>query len=466
MNSHNKRTLKILFGTLPVLMKYIKELSIISLILCVFSIYAHSQTKEKISDKKFSKKELQSDFLQLQKSIENNFPAMYEFTSKSEYNELVNNQYYLIQDSLSLTDFYNICSPVVAKLGSGHSSINYPRIFFRESIMKFFPAKIYWENEKLIVTKMFGKENLPAGSEIIKINDKPVSEIYNTIYNSVPSYGLNKSFISSAIHQRFFMYYVYHFGFYETFKIEFKSPESAKVKEMNIASVEIDFSKKSEQFENNELDSLSLKIIEGNGTAYLYVPTFAYHRNNKVFKDYIDSTFTQIAKNGIKNLIIDLRGNDGGDPFCSAYLLSFLINEPTIYFAGKYRTKPFDYDTLSLPVQPKKNSFTGKLYVLIDGLSFSSTGHLAALIKYHELGVLVGEETGSTYMCYADTDNYLLDNTQLRLRISRAKRCVAVEGFPIDEGVIPDYEIKPNIKDIIEKKDIVLNYTLDLIENE
>ncbi len=444
-------------------MKKVKIVFLVSIFIYAFAFSTKSQTTEKISEKKFTKIELQKDFNQLQKLIEDNFTALYEFNTEEDFDNFRKKQYEQIKDNLTLRDFYNICSPIVAKIGCGHTSISYPRQYFGESSMKFFPIKISWVDDKLFVVKNVGKETISPKSEILTINKVPVADIYKKISNSISADGLNQSFIKSVFNQRFFYYYVLTYGFYEKFEIAYKKPNSNSTNEMSVDAIKIDFSKYSDLFPDNALLSLSFNINKPNEAAYIKVPNFAFYKNPQVFKNYIDSCFTVIKDKKINNLVVDLRGNDGGDPFCSSYLFSYLISTPTPYFAGKYRTKPFDYDTLALPIKPKENNFTGNLFVLADGLCYSSTGHLLALIKYHKLGKIVGQEAGSNYMCFGDTESFTLKNTKINLRVSRAKRCVAVEGFTIKNGIIPDYEIKTSIDDLIENKDVVLENTMKLI---
>mgnify|MGYP001814917250 CR=1 FL=1 len=52
------------------------------------------------------------------------------------------------------------------------------------------------------------------------------------------------------------------------------------------------------------------------------------------------------AHKGIDRLILDLRGNGGGDPFCASYLWAYLEPEALPYFEDHYGK----YDTLANPV--------------------------------------------------------------------------------------------------------------------
>jgi C-terminal processing protease CtpA/Prc len=99
----------------------------------------------------------------------------------------------------------------------------------------------------------------------------------------------------------------------------------------------------------------------------------------------MDRSFREIKEKGIKNLILDLRGNDGGDPFCSVILYSYLMKEPAPYFAESYGK----YADLAKPVAPAENRFTGNLYTLLDGRCGSTNGHFCALLKYHRVGKFV-----------------------------------------------------------------------------
>lgn len=40
---------------------------------------------------------------------------------------------------------------------------------------------------------------------------------------------------------------------------------------------------------------------------------------------------------------------------------------------------------------------------------------------------------------------------------------MAVPGYPKDRGIIPDYPVSPTIEDLLNDKDSVMEFTIDLI---
>ena len=88
---------------------------------------------------------------------------------------------------------------------------------------------------------------------------------------------------------------------------------------------------------------LNIDIREEMSTAVMAISHFAYYNSHDKFFGFINDAFEKINQSGIKNLIIDLRRNDGGGA--------------------------------------------------------STTGHLCSLLKYNKIGTFIGEETGGTYAC-------------------------------------------------------------------
>jgi hypothetical protein len=108
------------------------------------------------------------------------------------------------------------------------------------------------------------------------------------------------------------------------------------------------------------------------------------------------------------------------------------------------------------------NVFTGELFVLIDGGSFSSTGHLVALLKYHGAGTFIGTETGGSYACNDASEAHSLKHTGLQLGLPRMTFQVAAAGLTKGRGILPDHEIEATIDDLLAGGDPVLEKAIEL----
>ena len=212
-------------------------------------------------------------------------------------------------------------------------------------------------------------------------------------------------------------------------------------------------------YKNFNHPSLTLELLEDINTAVLTIPSFIFYDRVDYFTNFLDSSFSEIKNKNIENLILDLRGNDGGDPFCAVPLFSYLEYEPVKYFAEEYgRYADF---AKRIPLAP--NHFTGSLYTIVDKHCGSTTGHFCALLKYHKIGKLVGSEGGSTYKCNAKVDEFALKNTHMIVNIARQTYTAAVKNMDKTKGVEPDYKVEQTYKDFLNGKDTVMEFILKQI---
>jgi C-terminal processing protease CtpA/Prc len=269
--------------------------------------------------------------------------------------------------------------------------------------------------------------------------------------------GNNQHFKTAALESCFQYYYANHYGVPEEFRFEYRTRKNGDILEAVAPAIPCT----GINYSNKEPKDLTIKVFPENSTAVLTIDSFVYYgEKNKIFFDFVDMAFSRIEDENIKNVILDLRGNGGGDPFCASYLWSYLEREAQPYFAEPYGK----YAELSKPIEQADNHFAGELYILIDGSNFSTTGHFCSLLKYHEVGTFIGTETGSTYTCNAAVKVFPLKNTKIGLKIATGSFAAAVKGFPKDRGIIPEHKMSPTLEDLKKGKDTVLEYVLSLIE--
>jgi hypothetical protein len=408
----------------------------------------------------FSIEELKEDFIQLRRSLEELHCALYEYTSKEVFDSLFEYQFNQIDKPMEYTEFFNIVNPLLVKVGCMHTGIWMPGEFWKLGKNNFFPLQLELIEGKAVVSGYYSDtEQVPVGSVILKINSRPIDEIIIEVANSIISDAMNRQFQRAGFEKRFPLAYASIYGFPEEYTITYLLPEQKTKSTTKLIPADHESVRKI-VFKNFNSSPLTLKLFKEKNIAVLKVPTFSFYDRVEYFTNFIDSSFQKIKEENITNLILDLRGNDGGDPFCSVPLFSYLEKEPVKYFAEEYGR----YSEFGKPIPLAENNFTGNLYTIIDHHCGSTNGHFSALLKYHKIGKFVGVEGGATYKCNASTEEFRLKNTHMIVNVAQRTFRAAVEGMDKTKGVEPDYFVELTYKDFLNGKDTVLDYTFRLIK--
>ena len=193
------------------------------------------------------------------------------------------------------------------------------------------------------------------------------------------------------------------------------------------------------------------------------------------FKTEISNAFNLIAENRIQQLIIDLRNNQGGDLEYGVYLLSYLLDEPFRILDQYYKVGADETNDELVKTNGeesgihacKENRFKGKVYVLINGGSFSNSGIVASALKIHNRAIFIGSETaGNNKVLAGYTKELNLPATNIYVEIP-TRQFMLYEKLPLSgHGTMPDHMITPTIEDIMANRDPVKEFTLRLINEK
>jgi len=416
----------------------------------------------------FTVEDLRSDLLQLRRALEEMHPAVHAFTNQEAFERLYEEQLGRIDGPKTLGEFYRIAAPFVAAVGCGHTRLSMPNDYWMSAPGRFFPLGLTFAGGRAYVARGADPAGiLPPGSEIISINGRGVSDVMKDLKALVSSDGLNEGWKIAKIKAAFPSFYAIRFGFPEEFIIQALPPGRGKAEVVRLQGIERSKLPTDSSAEKGTTSSgdpnLDFKILpDGGGTAVLTIRDFSYYQAQDKFKGFIDDSFNRIGKAGVKNLILDLRDNGGGDPFCTTHLLSYLEPKPIPYFARQY---PGGYERFAEPIPRAAGAYEGKLFILINGRCFSSTGHFCALLRYHKIGTFIGTETGGTYECNDASREIHLKNTRLRVFVARMTFTAAVRGIPRYQGITPDITVEPSMADQLTDKDPVLERALSLINS-
>lgn len=185
------------------------------------------------------------------------------------------------------------------------------------------------------------------------------------------------------------------------------------------------------------------------GIGYIRFSEFTQKINGRL-RDAISSL------NDAPGLVIDLRGNGGGDNSVFIYLAGLLSKEKTSLGTSRSRTGVENYS-----VKPQKNPYNGPVVVLIDVTSGSSSEQLAAGLQETGRAIVIGETSQGANL---DADATLLPTGALLLYISgepRGPKGNLIEG----RGVTPDIEVKLTRDLLLKGGDPQLEEAIRYIQN-
>lgn len=416
-------------------------------------------------------------------------PGQFTHCDKSSFGRCFDSLSKSIQSDLSLADYYLKTACLLAKLKDGHTQMDNSEIKQQVQHCVVFPFSLYKINDQFIIRKSGVPDDNYLGSNLTKINGKDIRDVVQKLTAYMSIEGTNETAVNSFL--RSFPFYYYLIDNSGNFSITLRDSLGHST-EKKIQGIEYALFQKSTKTIVEPIQH----EFKRNNLAILTVSTFAiedFKESHVDYKKNIDAFFNRVAELKITNIIIDVRNNSGGAAEVANYLFSYLTNKPYYYFeyvgkkykkAGewkKYATTPAAFDELDkTATQPlhnlfcqteknnpqwwfkqqkgRKNYFKGSIITLINGGSYSTTGHFIALLKNNRIGKLVGECSHGSYYSNDGGQKFLLPYSKLLVRIPTVQFKMRMPEFKYDaKGICPDKEVTPLPEDFIIDYDRVLN---------
>ncbi|MBN2876148.1 MAG: hypothetical protein JXL85_00670 [Bacilli bacterium] len=412
-------------------------------------------------ERRYTLDELTKDFDLMVRVLHHDNPLL--FGNQNDIDEFIAQQRLLLRNYMTIYEFYRIVSPIAMAYKDGHTVLNldYDVYRFTYDNALFFPLDVKIINEEIVVVGHNESYGIPLGSVITKINDKYADRLLEELLAYVPSDGDSVNGRYAKLNQQFAMFFYYLYPS-DTFELSYRGPNSTNTEFLTIEAKTMADITAGDATEQTETLPFSSTFTDD--YALLTLRTFSAYGSysNSDFYDFFFDFFTTVDAEDIQNVIIDIRQNWGGDPRIASDLFSYIAAYSQPYFSAD---SPSYYPTLSQNVPLSEPHYNGNLYLLIDGITFSTAGHFAALVKYHDIATFIGSETSGSYAVADSHTEVRLSYTDLQLYTSQEIWKVAVEGLPIGRGVMPDYPVYPTWEDYVNEIDRVLLYTITLIES-
>jgi carboxyl-terminal processing protease len=156
-------------------------------------------------------------------------------------------------------------------------------------------------------------------------------------------------------------------------------------------------------------------------------------------------------------IIVDLRGNPGGNPPAGEALAAQFLDERVRL--GTWRIRGGTIDRI---IEPAEETYEGPLVILIDTVSYSQSEHFAAGMQAIGRAVIIGEQSpgGAT-----GADVKVLPNGDLL--IHPVVTFIAPDGTVVEgRGVIPDIQVELDRELLLQGIDSQLEAATAYLENE
>jgi hypothetical protein len=457
-----------------------------------------------------SVKSMQADLLILWSAIKEMHPAYGIYTSADSLQQVYEQTLAALDTPQTEGAFVDHVYPLLSKLRCGHTQLRHSA-GYKNVAGPALPFEVLVHNHHAWVTT-HKTDALNTGDEILSMNNVPVASIINHGADLYAGDGYNETFKELFLSE--------YDGFEDACNkyYHWAAPYNVTVRKSNgiVKAIKLDEPEKDapqtqpiKTVDNyagwtiaKNTDYLPLRFLKNSSTAWFEVHSYQYN-DTTIFKE----AFKQIHEKEIKNLIIDLRHNTGGDIRIGAKLLTYLadspfamvgdvrsrIPNPAINHFEKYfdtaRTasfnqsfkpttikegayyhvdfKPVFGNLLGITPLNKTAHFNGNLIVLIDGATFSAGAHSAIAIKtYCKNARFVGRETaGGAEGCSGGTIQHLtLPNTHVVVEFPLLRFLSVAKHPALGHGIMPDYTVVYNPKDVVDKADLDIKKALSLIK--
>ena len=467
--------------------------------------------------------DLQSDAIILRKAYETLHPGLYRYNNKTQMDAafaVLNQQ---LGHDETLREAFLAFSEFAAKVRCGHTQANpfnqskeLAEILFKGATR--VPFYFRWLDRRMIVTADFSEQHrFPAGTEIVSINGVSAQDILSRLMTIARADGANDSkriaqlaVIGDSEYETFDVYYPMFFPL-RSREFQFMIRHPGSPRQVRASAEALTFEQRNVPIKEREHERkggdgalFESKQLTG-GTLYIKMPTWALYDSKWDWKRWLNEKVDSAATNHSPALILDIRGNEGGNDVGNE-ILAHLIDAPmalspmrrlvryrrvqddlipyldtwdqsfrdwgaaAIDLPQPWPTAPrevpylkltrYDDDASGDVIKPSGQRYRGRVLVLIDATNSSATFQFAQNIQSHHLGVLVGRPTGGSQRGINGGAFFFL-----RLPHSGIELDLPLIGtFPAepepDAGIRPDVLVISNVSDIARGRDLVLEVAL------
>lgn len=428
----------------------------------------------------YSANEVDADLTFLQNQLKTFHPGYDRYTSRNELDETFERA--ISEGSMSDLELYTKVKALLSKIGCGHTRAQMSNEMGEDIELNqvFIPFTVKFLADQVFIDKTLN-EQLQQGQEVVAINGFSMDQIKEKVFALLPGDGYiqtGKLRRLELLFDGYFQLYVDPAATSYNLSVRDTDGNESEVFVEGVSSAEINSIR-------NQVSGELLALEYSENYAYMRIRTFGSYslsRSGYDYERFLEKSFKELKEKKTSNLILDLRGNGGGSDNYGALLVSYLAKDSFGYFdniqvtenypgiATKIGDTYFMTDHKGLSVwQPQRNAFEGKVYVLIDGFSFSTCADVATVLHHHNWATFIGEETGGGYdgNTSGRSKTIILPHSKISVNVPMWMYITANVGHDYaGRGVIPDYPISQSWEEYASGNDTALDKARSLIESK
>ncbi|WP_339694775.1 S41 family peptidase [uncultured Roseivirga sp.] len=487
--------------------------AIIALMILSLSAFANNGF-----DHVFSKQQATQDLSFYFKLIDEQHGNPYAYISRAEFKQLVDANINSLPESITYQHFSSLVVELNQKLRCGHTAVSIDTQILKTATEKsdFFPYPVSIIDNEIYID--FEGGTLPLGSKIVSINGITSQQLVKELTALTVTDGYIETKKYREVEQKFGYYFFLKYGASPEFNVDSNlNGKTSTTAVQGIPGNQMmanNYMRPVYQTNERYIHFTHVDAIDSLQTLVLTLNTF--QASPEWFFQKIYDQYSAASKGaGVKNLVLDLRNNEGGDRRLLNFLYKMIAgtdlvdpsststrslkithedqlmgingavgSEEVVANAEQYLEKYFTsnakgefvndtqnwHEEFELGFDLKDLKFEGQVYVLTSGKTFSAAADFARILGQLDNVILVGEETGGANAGRTANMllNYSLPNSALMVQVPVISETFQNKGDKNEKGrgVFPDFTVKKTYADLINKQDAVFNFTLDLIAHK
>ncbi len=448
--------------------------------------------------------DLRGDIAILRDAYETLHPGLYRYNTPPQMSARFDALSREFARDQSRSEAYLALSRFLATIKCGHSYANFYNQSDTVSAELFegntrLPFQFLWLGGRIVVTSNQSDDpRLAPGAEVLSIDGRSSARILRQLMAYARADGANdfkrRALLSVAGFDRYESFDIFHALVFPNasgiFALRVRPSGGGRV--ISVDTPAIGFAQRQAAMRQPEIgpqDPLWTLDFPDSATARLTMPNWALYNSGWNWRGFLDQGFAEVEARGTRKLIVDVRGNEGGND-CGDEIVARLIDAPIEREPNdrlvRYRRTPDrlnqyldtwdnsfrDWGDDAQPaangfytlrgeidddrIVPKGPRFHGDVLVLIDAQNSSATFQFANCIQTNRLGRLVGQPTGGNRRGINGGAFFFL-----RLPASGLEADVPLIGRfartpQPDAGLLPDVPIVLTTEDIAMGRDAAM----------